>query len=141
MSSFVSILANAAFGFATKKFAASPWVLGYYGKYRLKARVAAIVPTLLLSIVADEGLCWQSHLQLTSPLKSFARIGNGTVPGAAPGANVHAGWPVCPHSGLAALKAARFARALRNSCKKPFSKILTSLKSFPRHTFTAWFPT
>src|SRR5688572_8345739 len=88
--------------------------------------VEAIDPTLLLFRLLIKA-AFAKPFAADRPVKNFVNIGSATQV-AQPGAKV-----VPP-------LAARFAFALLNSVRKPFSKILISLKSTPRYSFTAWLP-
>src|SRR6266568_2730182 len=62
------------------------------------------------------------------PLNAADRIGSGAWPGSPLFAKLQAGFPGSPHFGFAAIKSFKLFCALRNSFKKPFSKMLTSLR-------------
>src|SRR5947208_3236538 len=116
-----------AFGFATKKFAGSPTAtlsrLVLYAE--LNANVLASVPTLLLvrfemNVVLEYPLAAATGVPPAVSPKNLSKMGNATQP-AQPGAK------------LEPPRRARFFWALRKSCRKPFSKMLTSLMSCARH--------
>src|SRR5262245_22913114 len=65
--------------------------------------------------------------------KAASKIGKGTWPGSPLLANVQRGWLGVPQFGFVALKIARLFCAFLNSCRNPFSKMLTSFKLLVRH--------